>query len=176
MGKANENMGHQVTWEGHVTRVRPEKEVRAKQDVHALFGVNGVSTPSKHLSLLVTALRPGEKSNAHYHLEHESALYGIKGSVHFFWGAELEQAHSRRGRLLLHSAILPTRVLQPQSHNRRGFRDSANGRVRARTCRGTTKTSGVSSAFLDSSHFTRRSSSCHLTTPSPTSVVSTADM
>ena len=35
-----------------------------------------------------------------------------------------------------------------------------------------TKTSGVN-AFLDSSHFTRRSSSCHLATPSPTSVVST---
>jgi uncharacterized RmlC-like cupin family protein len=83
-------MDEKPTWEGDVTRVRPEKEVRAKQDVQALFGVNGVTTPSKHLSLLVTSLRPGEKSNAHYHLEHESALYGIKGSVHFFWGGELE--------------------------------------------------------------------------------------
>lgn len=83
-------MNLKVSWDGDVTKVRPENEVRAKQDVNALFGVNGVTTPSKHLSMLVTALRPGEKSNAHYHVEHESALYGISGSVHFFWGAELE--------------------------------------------------------------------------------------
>jgi hypothetical protein len=29
-----------------------------------LFGVNGVTTPPKHLSLLVMFLEPGEKSNA----------------------------------------------------------------------------------------------------------------
>ncbi|WP_406629757.1 cupin domain-containing protein [Amycolatopsis sp. WGS_07] len=79
-----------VEWDGDVTLVHPEREQRAKQDVNALFGVNGVTTPSKHLSLLVTSLRPGEKSNVHYHVEHESALYGIRGSVHFFWGKELE--------------------------------------------------------------------------------------
>ncbi|OZM75431.1 cupin domain-containing protein [Pseudonocardia sp. MH-G8] len=83
-------MDLKVDWDGDVTRVHPEKSQRAKQDVNALFGVNGVTTPSKHLSLLVTYLKPGEKSNAHYHLEHESALFGIGGSVHFFWGRELE--------------------------------------------------------------------------------------
>lgn len=33
-------MDLKVTWDGDVTRVRPEREVGAKQDVHALFGVN----------------------------------------------------------------------------------------------------------------------------------------
>lgn len=79
-----------VQWDGDVTLVRPEAEQRAKQEVNALFGVNGVSTPSKHLSLLVTALRPGAGTAAHYHIDHESGLYMRNGSLHFFWGAELE--------------------------------------------------------------------------------------
>lgn len=83
-------MTFEVEWEGDVTVVRPEKTERAKQQVDALFGINGVSTPSKHLSLLVTSLRPGKASTVHYHVDHESALYGITGSVHMFWGKELE--------------------------------------------------------------------------------------
>jgi len=83
-------MDFRVKWEGDVALVRPTTTQRAKQDVDALFGVNGVSTASQHLSMLVTSIAPGEKSNVHYHLDHESALYGIGGSVHMFWGAELE--------------------------------------------------------------------------------------
>jgi uncharacterized RmlC-like cupin family protein len=83
-------MDFKVDWDGDVTLVRPEQEELAKQHVNALFGVNGITTPSKHLSLIVTSLRPGQKSAAHYHIDHESALYGISGSMHFFWGNDLE--------------------------------------------------------------------------------------
>jgi uncharacterized RmlC-like cupin family protein len=81
---------YEIKWDGDVTRVRPAREEMAKQNVNALFGVNGVSTPSKNLSLLVTALRPGAKTAAHYHIDSESGLYMRNGSLHFFWGAELE--------------------------------------------------------------------------------------
>jgi uncharacterized RmlC-like cupin family protein len=83
-------MPYEVAWQGDVTLVRPAKQERAKQDVNALFGVNAVTTPSQHLSLLVTTLGPGQCSNVHYHVDHESALYGIGGSAHMFWGRELE--------------------------------------------------------------------------------------
>ena len=83
-------MDYKVEWDGDVTLVRPKDEVHGKQDIYGLFGVTGASTPSKHLCLLVTSIRPGQKTNAHYHIDHETALYGIKGSAHFFWGAELE--------------------------------------------------------------------------------------
>jgi uncharacterized RmlC-like cupin family protein len=73
-----------------VTRVRPTESTHIKQDIQGLLGVNGVTTPSKHLSLLVTRVGPGEASNAHYHVDHESALYCIEGSMQMFWGAELE--------------------------------------------------------------------------------------
>ncbi|PXY23392.1 hypothetical protein BAY59_27335 [Prauserella coralliicola] len=83
-------MAFETEWDGDVTLVRPTTGERAKQQVDALFGVTGVTTPSKHLSLMVTSLKPGDKTIAHYHLGHESALYGIRGSVYFFWGRELE--------------------------------------------------------------------------------------
>jgi uncharacterized RmlC-like cupin family protein len=83
-------MANQVEWVGDVTIVHSGSTERAKQDIDAIFGVNEISTGSKHLSMLVTMFGPGEFSNAHYHIDHESALYGITGSVHMFWGAELE--------------------------------------------------------------------------------------
>jgi uncharacterized RmlC-like cupin family protein len=83
-------MASQTEWTKDVKVVRPEKAQRAKQDFDALFGVNEISTPSRHISMLVTMFKPGEYSNAHYHLDHESALYGVSGSIHMFYGDELE--------------------------------------------------------------------------------------
>jgi uncharacterized RmlC-like cupin family protein len=83
-------MAFQIEWAGDVTLVRAGAIERVKQDIDAIHGVNEVSAGSKHLSMLVTMFGPGEFSNAHYHIDHESALYGITGSVHMFWGAELE--------------------------------------------------------------------------------------
>jgi uncharacterized RmlC-like cupin family protein len=79
-----------VEWEGDVTYVRPPVEEVGKQAVNAYFGINGVSTPSKGLSLMVTALRPGGVTKAHYHIDSETGLFMQTGSMHFFWGKDLE--------------------------------------------------------------------------------------
>lgn len=80
-----------ITGEGAaVTRVRVDQEELAKQEVHALFGVTAESTPSQHLSLMLTSIPPASKTKVHHHIDHESALYTITGTVHFYWGENLE--------------------------------------------------------------------------------------
>jgi uncharacterized RmlC-like cupin family protein len=84
-------MTSKADWIGHdVTVVRPAGKERIKQDIFGVLGVNEVSTGSRALSMLVTMFGPGEFSNAHYHLEHESALYGVSGDIQMFYGDELE--------------------------------------------------------------------------------------
>jgi len=82
----------QVDWKKEVTVVRPRTIDRAKQDIDAYFGVNEVTTGSRGISMLVTMLGPGDCSNAHYHVDSETAIYGVSGSIRMFYGEKLEHS------------------------------------------------------------------------------------
>jgi uncharacterized RmlC-like cupin family protein len=77
-------------WAADLTVIRPEGSERIKQDIDGILGVNEMTAPTRRLCLLVTTIGAGEASNAHYHLDHESALYLVSGNAHTFYGDELE--------------------------------------------------------------------------------------
>jgi uncharacterized RmlC-like cupin family protein len=82
----------QTDWKKEVTVVSPRTVERAKQDLDAYFGVNEVSTGSRGISMLVTMLGPGKCSNAHHHIDSETAIYGVSGSIRMFYGDKLENS------------------------------------------------------------------------------------
>ena len=77
-------------WSRVASIVHPTGTERIKQQIDAYQGVNENSTASRYLSMLVTIIRAAEASNAHYHLEHESALYCVSGRAQMFYGDQLE--------------------------------------------------------------------------------------
>ncbi|HEY4348392.1 MAG TPA: cupin domain-containing protein [Gaiellaceae bacterium] len=80
-------------WTKEVVHLRPRKVEIAKQDLEALFGVNEVTAGSRGLSMLVTMLAPGKCSNAHYHIDSETSIYGVSGHARMFYGDDLEHVH-----------------------------------------------------------------------------------
>jgi uncharacterized RmlC-like cupin family protein len=80
----------QSDWKKEVVVLRPRTIDRAKQDLDAYFGVNEVSAGSRGLSMLVTMLGPGRCTNAHYHVDSETAIYGVSGNARMFYGEKLE--------------------------------------------------------------------------------------
>jgi uncharacterized RmlC-like cupin family protein len=80
----------QTDWKKEVVVVHSPAMERAKQDLDAYFGVNEVSAGSRAISMLVTKLGPGQCSNAHYHVDSETAIYGVSGSIRMFYGERLE--------------------------------------------------------------------------------------
>jgi uncharacterized RmlC-like cupin family protein len=80
-------------WKKEVVHLRPTKVEVAKQELDALFGVNEVTAGSRGLSMLVTMLGPGKCSNAHYHIDSETSIYGVSGHARMFYGDDLEHVH-----------------------------------------------------------------------------------
>ncbi len=104
-------------WSRVATAVRPAEMERIKQDIDAYTGVNEVTTDSRSISMLVTIIRAGESSNAHYHLDHESALYCVSGHAHVFFGDELEfDVQVRAGDFLYIPPFCPHKTYS-QSHD-----------------------------------------------------------
>lgn len=65
---------------------------QAKQDLPVLFGVSGATAGTTGLSLHLTSFPPGGHSNAHLHVGHETAIYGVRGAVELFYGMQLERS------------------------------------------------------------------------------------
>jgi uncharacterized RmlC-like cupin family protein len=82
----------QAEWKKEVVVLRPRTKDRAKQDLDALFGVNEVSAGAKGISMLVTMLGPAQCSNAHYHIDSETSIYGVSGQARMFYGERLEHS------------------------------------------------------------------------------------
>lgn len=74
-----------------VSLVRATEESMSKQGLPFYVGVSAENVGASRLSLNLIIIPPGGHAEAHYHRDHESAIYLIKGRVKTRYGKHLEK-------------------------------------------------------------------------------------
>lgn len=63
----------------------------SRQDVPVRVGISGTTAGATGLSLHLTTFPPGGSTKPHKHVDYETAIYGVCGSVALFYGEGLER-------------------------------------------------------------------------------------
>ena len=71
--------------------IRTVESYVGKQGPSYMGGVSAESAGSQAIWLGVITLAPGTRTKAHYHANHESALYLLSGEVETWWGEALQE-------------------------------------------------------------------------------------
>ncbi|MBI2866633.1 MAG: cupin domain-containing protein [Chloroflexi bacterium] len=74
-----------------VSLVRATEESMSKQGLPYFVGTSAENVGASRLSLNLIIIPPGGHAEAHYHRDHESAIYLIKGRVKTRYGERLEK-------------------------------------------------------------------------------------
>ena len=70
--------------------VRGGESFRGKQGLDYFRGLSAESVDSKGLCMHLVEMPPGARANAHFHENHETAIYVLEGSVEMLYGPHLE--------------------------------------------------------------------------------------
>ena len=71
--------------------VSAPETLRSRQDVPVRVGISGATAGATGLSLHLTTFPPGGNTKPHKHVDYETAIYGVCGSVALFYGEWLER-------------------------------------------------------------------------------------
>ncbi len=72
-----------------VRAVRPDREVVTLQRLPYFVGISADAVGSTGLSMHLIAIPPGGRSEPHFHLHHETAIYVLEGRVETRYGPAL---------------------------------------------------------------------------------------
>lgn len=75
-----------------ITAVRPKREVMTSQRVPYFIGISGETVGASSLSMHLVVIPPGARSEPHFHVDHETAIYVLQGRVQTFYGPDLTQS------------------------------------------------------------------------------------
>jgi len=75
-----------------VTAVRPDREVLTSQRLPYFIGISGDTVGATGLSMHLVVIPPGARSEPHFHVHHETAIYVLQGRVQTFFGPDLAQS------------------------------------------------------------------------------------
>ena len=75
-----------------VIAVRPDREVVTSQRLPYFIGISGDTVGASGLSMHLVVIPPGARSEPHFHLGHETAIYVLQGRVQTFYGPDLTQS------------------------------------------------------------------------------------
>jgi uncharacterized RmlC-like cupin family protein len=79
-----------------------------RQDLEYFTGVAAETAGSRALCLHVLRIPPGGRAQAHYHRDHETAIYMLEGDSDFWWGEALEHhEHVRQGEFVYIPPCVP---------------------------------------------------------------------
>lgn len=91
-----------------VSLVRATEESKSKQGLPYFAGISAETVGASRLSLNLIVIPPGGSAEAHYHRDHESAIYLIKGRLKTLHGERLEkEIVSEAGDFLFIEAGVP---------------------------------------------------------------------
>ena len=111
-----------------VVRVRPDEATETRQGVPAFVGVSARTAGATGICMNLIELAPGAAARPHAHVDFETAIHMLEGTIELWHGADLEQ------RLVLRAGdfvfIAPGVMHQPRNA-------SLTGRVRAVVARNT---------------------------------------
>ena len=75
-----------------VKAVRPNREVATSQRLPYFVGISGESAGARGLSMHLVVIPPGARSEPHFHLGHETAIYVLQGRVETLYGPGLTES------------------------------------------------------------------------------------
>ena len=70
--------------------VRGGPDFVGKQALTYSPGVSAESVGARAIHLQIVTIPPGGRAKAHYHADHETAIYALSGTSHMWWGERLE--------------------------------------------------------------------------------------
>lgn len=70
--------------------VRGGEGFRGKQGLDYFAGLSAETVGAKGLCMHLVEMPPGARANAHFHENHETALYVLEGTVEMLYGPHLE--------------------------------------------------------------------------------------
>ena len=87
--------------EASVQAIRPDQEVLTRQRLPYFVGISKETVGAAGLSMHLVVIPPGARSEPHSHLDYETGIYVLEGTVRTRWGAALEhEVTSRAGDFL----------------------------------------------------------------------------
>ena len=140
---------HEEIRDAAVQAIRPDQEVLTRQRLPYFVGISAQTVGASGLSMHLVVIPPGGRSEPHSHLDYETGIYVLEGTVRTRWGAALEhEVVSRAGDFLFippgmpHEAINlsatePARAVVARNDPRRAgpgralFADGGRGRLMA---------------------------------------------
>ncbi|MGL5923353.1 cupin domain-containing protein [Chroococcidiopsis sp.] len=73
-----------------VVIVRPDAATLAGERLSHFAGISASTTGAKRISMQLVIIPPGAIAEPHFHPEHETAIYLLKGRVEVFYGQGLQ--------------------------------------------------------------------------------------
>ena len=96
--------------------VRAGEEFLGKQGHLCAPGISAQSVGAQGIHLQIVRLPPGNRSNAHKHKEHETAIYLLSGESGCWWGERLQyHLSARAGDFLYIPANMPHLPYNPSN-------------------------------------------------------------
>jgi uncharacterized RmlC-like cupin family protein len=84
-----------------VRAIRPDQEVLTRQRLPYFVGISKETVGASGLSMHLVVIPPGGRSEPHSHLDYETGIYVLEGTVRTRWGHALEhEVVSRAGDFL----------------------------------------------------------------------------
>jgi len=84
-----------------VRAIRPDQEVLTRQRLPYFVGISKQTVGASGLSMHLVVIPPGGRSEPHSHLDYETGIYVLEGTVQTRWGRALEhEVVSRAGDFL----------------------------------------------------------------------------
>ena len=76
--------------EAAVQAIRPDQEVLTRQRLPYFVGISAETVGAVGLSMHLVVIPPGGRSEPHSHLDYETGIYVLEGTVQTRWGLSLE--------------------------------------------------------------------------------------
>ena len=97
--------------------VRTSAEFRGKQGLDYFSGISAESVGSKAICMHMLVMPPGASAVAHFHENHETAIYMLEGVAEFVHGQDLEHRDRvEAGDYVYTPAGVPHRPYNPTEH------------------------------------------------------------
>lgn len=97
--------------------IKAKEEFRGKQGLDYFSGISAESVGSKAICMHMLVMPPGASAIAHYHENHETAIYMLEGVAEFVHGQDLEHRDRvEEGDYIYIPAGVPHRPYNPTKH------------------------------------------------------------
>lgn len=74
-----------------VVVIRPEAEILTRQNLPYFVGISANTAGTKEILMSIAVIPPGASAEPHFHPNHETAIYLIRGQVETRYGKGLKQ-------------------------------------------------------------------------------------